>query len=662
MIKVAIDKSNISTRSLIKKLNYYTKLYDEGHPEITDEEWDELYFELQKREKEDGIIYPDSPTQIINYQVVSALKKVKHEKPMLSLDKTKNIDDIVKFFHGKMFVCMFKMDGLTIALTYENGQLIKAETRGNGYIGEDVTHNAKVIKNIPQTINYKEKLIVYGEIICRKDDFEEFKKDYKNPRNFAAGSIRLLSSEECAKRKLSFIAWDSTKPINLFFGKLEDLFCEGFEVVPYRLGINVKSVFNEMEDIDPNNLESFVYDHDVYPTDGYVFKFNDVEYGLKQGYTDHHFKNAIALKLYDETYETKLKNIEWTMGRTGVLTPVAIFEPLDIDGSTVERASLHNVSIMTELLGECPYIDEPIEIAKMNQIIPQVAAAAPKYDYLTVIKNKLSPINKITNCPYCNGEIGYVTSPDGVVNAFCTNPSCEGKLINRLDHFCGKKGLDIKGLSKATFEKLIDWDWITCLYDVFKLHEHRTEWINKTGFGVASVDKILKAIEEKKNNITLDAFIAAIGIPLIGRVNAQELAKTFKTYKDFKEAINNDSYSFAVLNGFGYEMNDSLKKFNYTEADKIACILHFKEVENNNLNNSLTGQTIVITGKLTMHKNRDELKYFIEKHGGKVASSISSKTNILINNDIESTSSKNIFAKDNNIPIMSEKDFVEKYF
>ena len=375
MIKVSIDKSNISTRSLIKRLNYYTKLYDEGHPEITDEEWDELYFELQKREKEDGIIYPDSPTQTINYQVVSELKKVEHEEPMLSLDKTKNIDDIVKFFHGKMFVCMFKMDGLTTALTYENGQLIKAETRGNGYVGEDVTHNVKVIKNIPQTINYKEKLIVYGEIICRKDDFEEFKKDYKNPRNFASGSIRLLSSEECAKRKLSFVAWDSTKPINSFFEKLEDLLCEGFEVVPYKWGTDVKTIFNEMEDIDPDNLESFVYDHDVYPTDGYVFKFNDITYGNSLGQTDHHFKNAIALKLYDETYSTTLKTIEWTMGRTGVLTPIAIFEPLDIDGSIVERASLHNVSIMTDLLGECPYIGEPIEIAKMNQIIPQVVSA-----------------------------------------------------------------------------------------------------------------------------------------------------------------------------------------------------------------------------------------------------------------------------------------------
>ena len=278
------------------------------------------------------------------------------------------------------------------------------------------------------------------------------------------------------------------------------------------------------------------------------------------------------------------------------------------------------------------------------------------------MNNNLVFLTIPTFCPYCNKKLKIITSETGVKNLYCSNPDCEGKLLNRVEHFCSKKGLDIKGLSKATFEKLIDWEWITCLYDVFRLHEHRTEWINKTGFGVASVDKILKAIEEKRNNITLDGFIAAIGIPLIGRVNAQELAKTFKTYKDFKEAINDSSYSFTVLNGFGYEMNDSLKKFDYTEADKIACIVHFKEIENNNLNNSLTGLTIVITGKLTTVKNRDELKYLIEKHGGKVASSISLKTNILINNDLESTSSKNIFAQEHNIPIMSEENFIKKYF
>lgn len=644
----------MSIYELINKLNRYTKAYDEGHPLISDKEWDDLYFELKQIEEKTGIVYPNSPTQKINYEIVSQLNKVEHNHPMLSLDKTKDINDVIKFFHGQEFICMFKMDGLTVSLTYEDGKLVRAETRGNGYIGEDVTHNARVIENIPQTIPNKNKVIVDGEIICRKDHFEEFKEEYKNPRNFAAGSIRLLSAEECAKRKLSFVAWDLIDNSLSMNQRLATLHDNGFTIVPYLYGSNVKKCFELIED--------FVYDHYVYPTDGYVFKFNDIEYGNSLGQTDHHFKNAIALKLYDETYSTTLKAIEWTMGRTGVLTPIAIFEPLDIDGSIVERASLHNVSIMTDLLGECPYIDEPIEIFKANQIIPQVAAAAPKYDYLTVIKNKLSPINKIEYCPICNHKVEYVTSIDGVINVYCSNPDCEGKLLNRVEHFCSKKGLDIKGLSKATFEKLIDWEWITCLYDVFKLHEHRTEWIKKTGFGVASVDKILKAIEEKKNNITLDSFIAAIGIPLIGRVNAQELAKTFKTYKDFKEAVNNSSYTFAVLNGFGYEMNDSLKRFNYEEADKIACIINFKQNENNNLNNSLTGQIIVITGKLTTVKNRDELKYLIEKHGGKVSSSISLKTNILINNDLESTSSKNVFAQEHNIPIMSEENFIKKYF
>ena len=364
-----------SIYELIDKLNRYTKAYDEGHPLISDKEWDDLYFELKQKEEKTGIIYPNSPTQKINYEIVSQLNKVEHNHPMLSLDKTKDINDIIKFFHGQEFICMFKMDGLTVSLTYEDGKLVRAETRGDGRIGEDVTHNAKVIENIPQTIPNKNKVIVDGEIICRKDNFEEFKEEYKNPRNFAAGSIRLLSAEECAKRKLSFVAWDLIdSPLNMS-ERIEALTDLGFTTVPYLYGFDVEWAFDYMEETDPDNLDNFVYAHDVYPTDGYVFKFNDIAYGNSLGQTDHHFKNAIALKLYDETHSTTLKTIEWTMGRTGVLTPIAIFEPLDIDGSIVERASLHNVSIMTELLGECPYIDEPIEIAKVNQIIPQVVSA-----------------------------------------------------------------------------------------------------------------------------------------------------------------------------------------------------------------------------------------------------------------------------------------------
>ena len=386
-------------------------------------------------------------------------------------------------------------------------------------------------------------------------------------------------------------------------------------------------------------------------------------YGNKQGRTDHHFKNAIALKLYDETYSTRLKSIHWTMGRTGVLTPVAVFDPIDIDGTIVERASLHNVSMMKELLGDCAYVGEPLEIYKANQIIPQIASAGPKHDYGYVIAHGgVSANDVIEKCPICGGEVIYITSDDGVVNAYCDNPLCEGKLINRLEHFCGKKGLDIKGLSKATFQKLIDWEWLKNLEGIFNLNQYRNEWMKKSGFGVTSVDKILKSIEEHKHT-TLDAFISAIGIPLIGRTTAKDLSKYFETYEDFRNAVDDKEYHFYTLNNFGEEMDNSIKNFDYTEADRIAKILIFKEpiVNNNTINNTLEGKNIVITGKLTTFKNRNELKSIIEKYGGKVSSSISNKTNLLINNDINSTSSKNKKAKEYGIPIISEMDFMTQY-
>ena len=616
-------------RYLIDKLNHYTDLYDQGHPEISDKEWDELYFTLKQEEEETGVVYPDSPTQHIHYESVSKLNKVIHDHPMLSLDKTKDIQEVNEFLQAQPFVAMFKMDGLTCSLTYEHGKLIKAETRGNGIIGEDIWHNAKVVKNIPLEIPYEERLVVDGEIICRKDDFIPFQKEYKNPRNFASGSIRLLSSEECKKRNLSFVAWEMIEGypnIKEFWQRLEQLYNIGFTIVP--MVCDRQWVDEALEVIQ----EQFKEEHAIYPIDGYVFKFNDVDFGKKQGQTDHHLKNAIAYKLYDETYSTRLKYIQWTMGRTGVLTPVAVFDPIDIDGSTVERASLHNVSVMREILGDCAYVGEPLQVYKANQIIPQIAEAGPKYDYGYVIAHGgVSANDVIEKCPICGGDVAYITSDDGVINAYCDNPLCEGKLINRLEHFCGKKGLDIKGLSKATFQKLIDWEWLENLEGVFNLNQYRNEWIKKPGFGIASVDKILKSIEEHRHT-TLDAFISAIGIPLIGRTAAKDLTNYFETYEDFRDAVMDDTYNFFILDNFGEEMNNSIKNFNYAEADRISKLLIFETpvVNNIQINNSLTGKTIVITGKLTTFKNRAELKAVIESHGGKVSDSISGKTDSIL--------------------------------
>ena len=368
-----MGEDNNEIRKLIDELNYYTKLYDEGKPEISDKEWDDKYFLLQKMEQKTGIYYEDSPTQRVNYQVVNKLNKVEHSHPMLSLDKTKSIDEVKSFLGNKHHIAMAKMDGLTCSLTYENGRLIAAETRGNGIIGEDILHNALQIKSIPKRIEYTNKLVVDGEVICTYEDFENFKDEYKNPRNFASGSIRLLNSEESANRHLTFIAWDvieGFKDNDFLSTRLKELGELGFTYVPFFYD-------NSIED---NRVEHAIDEIKIfcnkigYPIDGIVFKYDKVSEYLAAGRTDHHFKGGIAYKFYDDEYETKLIDIEWTMGRTGQLTPVAVYEDIDIDGTICNRASLHNLSIMENLLGK-PYVGQKIWVIKSNQIIPQIIKA-----------------------------------------------------------------------------------------------------------------------------------------------------------------------------------------------------------------------------------------------------------------------------------------------
>lgn len=651
-------------RKLIDLLNYYTDFYEKGEPLISDQVWDDIYFTVKEWEELKGIIYPNSPTQHISFQTVSKLEPIEHQHPMLSLDKTKEPSDVTAFLEGQEYVGMFKMDGLTCSLTYENGILTRAETRGNGLKGENILHNARVIKNIPQKISItNRKVVVDGEIICNISNFVQFQKEYKNPRNFAAGSIRLLSAEECSKRNLEFIAWDLIEGLKStsFFLKLDFLKELGFTVVPYIC----KNTFEESPSDAIEKLDELRKQYSHYPIDGYVFKFDNIEYGEKKGRTDHHFKNAIAFKFYDEMYETRLKYIDWTMGRTGVLTPVAVFEPIDIDGSVVERASLHNVSVMREILGNPAYVGEPLKIAKMNMIIPQVLEAEPKMTYGEILKHGgITALDEITICPICEGEVSIIPSDNGVLNAICQNPNCEGKIINRLDHFCGKKGLDIKGISKATLGKLVDWGWIEKIEDIFNLKSYKAEWVKKPGFGPASVVKILNSIEEHRKT-TLEAFISSLGVPLIGRSVAKDLAQKFDTYEDFRAAVDNKKFNFATLPNFGPEMNNALKSFDFSEADRIAPLLsiELKKITNEEIitNDKLKDKIIVITGKLTTFKNRNELKDLIIKNGGKVSDSITSKTFLLINNDINSNSSKNKTAKSKGIPIISETDFIQSY-
>ena len=640
-----MDQAKDQIRNLIEYLNDRTKEYDMGIPTISDKEWDEKYFELDCLEKKYSIYFNDSPTQNISYEVVNSLEKVEHNHEMLSLEKTKSLNEIKDFLGIVPYLAMCKMDGLTCSLKYYDGVLVSAETRGNGLIGENILHNARVIPSIPKYIPYKGLLVVDGEIICSKHDFKEFENEYKNPRNFASGSIRLLDSKECSKRKLQFVAWDVIQGFEdskYLVDKLFSLMECGFTIVPYCAYDNYDRDIDELK----NMAEIFGY-----PIDGVVFKFDDVEYGRSLGKTAHHFKNAMAYKFYDEEYETELLDIEWSIGRTGILTPIAVFKTVEIDGTEISRASLHNISIMREVLF-IPYVGQKLWISKRNMIIPQVEKADRDFD------NSKNMIAVTSICPICGSETAI--SSDGNSDfLICKNPTCEGKLINKLDHFVGKKGLDIKGLSKATLEKLINWNWISNFIDIFNLKNYRSEWIKKPGFGEKSVDNILDAIEKSKE-CELGAFICSLGIPLIGSTASKELVKVFPSWEQFIGAIESN-YHFWEIPNFGGEMHQSITKFDYTEAKELYNYLTISNVINEDSNNNLEGLNFVITGKLIHFKNRDELKALIERRGGKVVGSISSKTNYLINNDINSTSSKNQSAKKLNIPIISEENFIEVF-
>lgn len=640
------DEIKVKIRNFIDQLNVWTKFYDEGTPVVSDKEWDDMYFELQALENEFNIFYEDSPTQRVNYQVVNQLNKVEHSHPMLSLDKTKSVEELQSFVGNKAYICMAKMDGLTCSLTYEDGRLVKAETRGNGVIGEDILHNALQIKNIPNKIGNKNKFVIDGEVICDYKTFENFSNEYKNPRNFASGSIRLLDSKESAARGLSFIAWDCIEGLpeeDTLNGKIWRLKEMGFGIVPY-ITNSTRTIEEDIERIQ-KECEALGY-----PIDGVVVKYNEVKDYLAAGRTDHHFKGGIAYKFYDEEYETRLLDIVYDIGRTGVLTPVAIYEEIDIDGSVCSRASLHNMSVLQDTLHGPGWYGQKIKIAKMNMIIPQIMWA--EEDEVGIEKQYISLISK---CPICGGDCSLHKANDSEM-LYCDNPLCEGKLVNRLDHFCSKKGLDIKGLSKATLEKLVDWGYINTYQDIFILNQHRDNWIKKPGFGVASVDKILNAIEEAKNT-TLDKVIAAAGIPEIGSRVAKDLAKHYESWSDFRAETN-----FLQYDGIGEVMNNNLLTFDYDDLNldyTVNLHLNINKKETKEETVSLEGKIFCVTGKVHIFKNRAELQADIESKGGKCVSSMSSKVNYLINNDNTSTSSKNLAAKQAGIPIITEEEYLQ---
>lgn len=637
----------------LELLNKATDAYNEGIPFMTDEEWDNLYFELGEQ------------AQNIRYKVVNELQKVEHEYPMLSLDKTKDVDDIFDFIGNRDVVIMGKMDGLTCALTYLDGELVRAETRGNGVIGEDITHNAMVIPSIPKKIEYKDKLTVFGEIICKYDDFEEFSDKYKNPRNFAAGSIRLLDANECAKRKLTFVAWDAIAPsseTNSLGSLLNELNSYLFTVVPFGyisyfpgetfLSNNEKDeklTFFDFVKIYFNNVQELCQELS-YPIDGLVIKYDNIMLSQTLGRTEHHFNNALAFKFYDEEYETTLIDIEWSMGRTGVLTPIAIFEPIDIDGSTVSRASLHNLSIMEELSGGFERKGDTLFIYKANMIIPQVSKWIHNGEY-----NEENHINLPTKCPIC-GDGLFIKEANDTKTMVCGNPSCQGKLINRLDHFASQKGLDIKGLSTKTIEKLIDEGFVSNIVDLYEYHNWADKLCLLPGFGSRSIEKLTNSIEESKN-CTLQQFLCAIGIPLVGTSVSKIIADTFNNYISFRNAVKG-KFEFYKLPTIGPEIHNAIINFNYKEVDELAYHeLYITNPKEEKKEEIFAGQTFVITGKLKEYKNRAELETVIKQYGGKVSSSVSKNTTYLINNDINSTSSKNESAKKLGVKIITEENF-----
>lgn len=651
-------------QKLINELNKASELYYNGKESpLSDKEFDLKLEQLKDLEQKNKIIYSNSPTINVGAPVLNELEKVDiKSKPMLSLDKVHSTDEIIKFSDGNDLIASVKCDGLSVRLIYKDTDLISANTRGTGYEGSNITEHIKHFLNVPIKIAKSGTYIIDGEAIIYDKDFAIINKngEFKNNRNTASGALSLLDTSIVEERKLSFIAWDIIEggSYSLYHYNLEEAKDLGFTIVPAFALDCTKVEKEEINDINLNLLH--IAKEKGIPCDGVVWKINDIEVGKKMGQTAHHFLNARAWKPKNEEYETELLDIEWTMGRTGVLTPVAVYNDVEIEGSICNRASLHNISVMNEVLG-IAYSGQPIKVFKANMIIPQISWAKP----LDIVNNNdndkgFKIIDKPCHCPICGGET-TIKDNDGVKTLWCTNPTCDGKLSQKIDHFCSKKGLDIKGLSLATIEKLIDWGWLNNVKDLYSLDAHKKEWISKPGFGEKSVQKIIDAIENSKT-CQWSAFVSALGIPLIGTTASKELAKLFDSYQEFRNYVDTDDCWFDEFDGFGPEMDKSLKEFDYTEADEIAAMLNFEQQEvQSEVVTSAAGITFCITGKVNVWKNRDALKAYIESIGGKVVGSMSSKVNYLINNDNTSTSAKNVAAKKAGIPIITEAEFIDAF-
>ena len=642
-------------KELVEVLNRAGRAYyQESHEIMSNYEYDALYDELVALEKETGMVLANSPTINVGYEVLSELPKETHEKPMLSLDKTKEIDGLKNFLGDKSGLLSWKLDGLTIVLTYEDGQLVKAVTRGNGEVGEVVTNNAKTFKNIPLSVPFKEQLVLRGEAVIKYTDFEEINSKiedvdakYKNPRNLCAGSVRQLSNEITAERNVNFYGFALVKAEGVDFEnslekQYEFLAGLGFNVVPYKR-VDAENIAEKVAEY-AKEIENF----DI-PSDGLVLIYDDIKYGESLGRTAKFPRNGIAFKWKDETARTKLVEMEWSPSRTGLINPVAIFEPVELEGTTVTRASVHNISIVENLeLG----IGDEIEVYKANMIIPQILENHTRSGKL-IIPNI---------CPAC-GEEAVIKDASGVKSLYCTNDKCVAKFTKKFTLFVSRDAMNIDGLSEETLDKFIGKGFIKEYADVYKLNRFEEEIVNMPGFGRKSYENLMASVD-KSRKVPVFKLLYSLGVPNIGVANAKVISRYFDY--DMDKITKATADELVSVEGVGDVMAKAYVEY-FADQDNMAALknlldeiqLEVPEKVAVDMDNPVAGKTFVITGSVNHFENRNQVKDLIESLGGKVTGSVTAKTDYLINNDNMSTSSKNKKAKELGIPIITEEEFIQ---
>lgn len=646
-----MNKTN-RIKELVKLLNDASKAYYQLDTEIMSNfEYDALYDELVSLEKETGLVLSNSPTIKIGYEVLSELPKEAHPSPMLSLDKTKDIDSLKDWLKDKKGVLSWKMDGLTVVLTYKGGELAKAVTRGNGEIGEVITNNALVFANLPRNISYKDELTIRGEAVITYTEFErinasitDVESKYKNPRNLCSGTVRQLNNKITASRNVCFFAFNmldcGDEKVDATVNSRLDFLSElGFEVV-------------EHMDCDANTIADAVKSFadkittNDFPSDGLVLSYDDIAYGRSLGRTAKFPRDSIAFKWADEEAETILRSVEWSPSRTGLINPVAIFDSVTLEGTSVSRASIHNVSICKQLkLG----IGDTIKVYKANMIIPQISENITKSGTLEIP----------STCPACGGET-ILQNENDIETLYCPNLDCPAKSIKLFSHFVSRNAMNIEGLSEATLTKFIDLGYLVELYDLYRLDRHKDDIVNLDGFGIKSYDNMINAIEQSRNT-DLVRLLYGLGILNVGHATAKLIVKHFDY--DIEKIVSAETDEFAQIEGIGQVIAETIVAY-FKDNNNVRILRELlKELtlikEEKTMMQDLEGKTFVITGSLNSFANRDELKQLIEDRGGKVSGSVSAKTSYLINNDVTSSSSKNKKAKSLGVPIISEEDFLK---